>query len=626
MMMTLKRRTRLGLSLLLVLPLLITVAVLVTVVATVPAASSSPSPSPETAASPQVATAAAVAFSAPPQSTPPGWVRVSVDGSGSRAPPSAAHSFRWLFPHCNVDWLLSELELIANPSHARYQNYKTRRDILAMMGPSDEQRRAVLTWLAEHAVQPDEIADYGDALHVTVDAERVEAMFNVSLHRFVNPRTNQTATRAITGTAHLPAHLAPMLAALRGVYEFPHPVTKASVQRRAAASPTGQRQSNFSHVMHTMQMEVNQQCPVPDFNSGFIDQVLAPASLASAYNFALRDTDSTPQATRTMVVTGLGGEAYSPADLQQFRRNIGFSAPVSVAEFPNTANNANFLSANGVGLEANLDVQAVFQASPTTNLQIISADVDYDLEGTLTYVASMPASVLPHVLSISYFFSYSDYAYLQSVDYRTETLLATLGAMGVTVVASSGDDGADGYANRGCSPNVNTLGYGLISPFTTPMLPMYPAASPYVLSVGESSFTLGIGSLYNSFTQTLTSPPECNNCPADQPGQSFFCQDPLYPEEPISTASASQNANRGQVAVGQLHHRRRLQLTAQSAAVPERGSQGTTWSAPARRATRSTPMAVCCPGSARGTRRVGGSLTWWRSVGTSTSSSMASRW
>ena len=116
--------------------------------------------------------------------------------------------------------------------------------------------------------------------------------------------------------------------------------------------------------------------------------------------------------------------------------------------------------------------------------------------------------------------------------------------MGVTVIVASGDDGAPGY-NTKCSTKPNKLGYGTVTTLdASPLLPSYPAASAYVLSVGETDFLQSATSkaaALASFTTAVTSPAICNNCPTDQ-RSGYLCQETSLGEEPVSLAAASQLA------------------------------------------------------------------------------------
>lgn len=121
--------------------------------------------------------------------------------------------------------------------------------------------------------------------------------------------------------------------------------------------------------------------------------------------------------------------------------------------------------------EANLDVQylmAVCQSTPT-NYYYWNSTTDY-WEGFLIDLSNRVTSATPLVVSISYgsreyYFSTS---YLRS--FNIEAL--KLAAQGVTLIASSGDDGAN---------YLYSMGYADCS-----YTPDFPASSPFVTAVGAT--------------------------------------------------------------------------------------------------------------------------------------------
>ena len=498
-------------------------------------------------------------------STHPAWSLVSPDPALSTTPPTSAHTFTWLFPHRNLSWMEDELRVITDPSHGRYQEYKTRDEVMVVIGPTEEEKSAVREWMAGHGVRASQMTDLGESLQVTAEVSKVELLFNTSLHRFVNARTNQSVILSLSGTVYVPSSLASSLQRIRGLYDFPPPIGKMVAFRSTPpkASPTSPSPGtpppsphHFTpqttpstphyphHSMHPMQ-EVSNQCatPLSSASATNIKRVLAPQTLASLYNFTDRANSTALQSTRAMVVSGFLGEAHSVTDLSLFLQDLAYEAPPIVYDLPSPANNLNNLAQYGVGLEANIDIQALYQIAPTNaQNQVYSVPAmgpGNDLDSTLAYIVNLPSTQLPHVVSYSYVFGASDFSFLEYDGGRSEALLLLLGTMGVTVVVSSGDDGATSSYNRGCNPNANSLLYGPYTPFTSPLLPQYPSTSAYVLSVGETAFTYGATNL-SSFTQNITHPPECNFCPADQWPNAFLCQNPssMPAEEPVSVAAS----------------------------------------------------------------------------------------
>eukprot|EP01042_Synura_sphagnicola_P002843 gene2843-biopygen3066 len=99
--------------------------------------------------------------------------------------------------------------------------------------------------------------------------------------------------------------------------------------------------------------------------------------------------------------------------------------------------------------------------------------VDSATDAFVTWIVSVTSSATPSdVYSISYGIQESDLVGYSNVDsFNTEAM--KLGAMGVTVLVSSGDDGAPGDKARG---NPTACAYD----------PSFPASSPYVTAVGAT--------------------------------------------------------------------------------------------------------------------------------------------
>ena len=463
---------------------------------------------------------------------------MAVSLAASRADSSESHEFQWSFPARNQQWLDDEVEAVSNPQSPRYGQHPSFETLMAQVGPTIDEKAAVVSWLQASGVSAAAIVDHGDLLSVTSTVGQVESLFSTTLHYHENPITGQNGTVS-AGDVQVPADLS--INQLHGVYNFPHPLMhigthRSSIEPRTTPNPAEHDMQSMSHSFHTM-AETNRHC-----TGSFGYYALAsPQLLATQYNYTLRNT-STAAVNTSATVTAFGGQAFSQTDLTHQQTNIGFSQKFNPAVYNaagNTANARNY----GVGDEANLDIQALYQVSPTSNNSFFSstAGTSGTLLQTLTAIAALPVKTRPQVVSISYGFGASDYNYYYSTDgSTTETKLQQLATLGVTVVASAGDDGANGGYNRACSTAPNNLGYGTISPIaTTTFLPTYPAASAYVLSVAETDFlgsAVGASQAFGAFTTGVQWPPECDNCPTDQP-YGFLCQASSLGEEVVSLAN-----------------------------------------------------------------------------------------
>ena len=465
------------------------------------------------------------------------WVpaNASTTSTTSRADASDAHTFHWLFPQRNLDWLDAEFAALTDPTSSRYGQWHSYESLMQQVGPSADDKATVLAWLVSQGVEAAAISDHGDALRVDSDVGTVERLFDTALHHMQHTRLEQQATVSLSGEASVPAELAPMLERLMGVYDFPHPIFhlhtfKASPVASAKVQPQ-------QHAFHAMQTEETDQTCV---TTGYFNPVVPPNLLVSTYNFADRTTYTTRTNTSAMV-TAFGGQAFSTNDLAHFQTNIGYSATFNPTVV-NPSNNVNNANAYGYGDEANLDIQALYQISPTSANAFYASTASGSLLSAMQAITAMPASTRPQVVSISYGFGASDYNYYSSDRGRTDSQFQKMGTLGITVIASAGDDGTEGPYNRQCSTSPNSLGYGTISPLSSsPFLPGYPAASPYVLSVGETDFfatSTSAAQSYSSYSPQVTTPPECYNCPADQ-NIAFICQAFSQGEQPVSYGAQS---------------------------------------------------------------------------------------
>ena len=466
----------------------------------------------------------------------------------SRAAATDVHHFQWSFPPRNQQWLDTELEALSQPDSPRYGQWASFQALMERVGPTAEEKAAVVGWLVGGGVDGGFVEDHGDVLSVTTTVGTVESLFDTTLHYHHNDKTGQTGTVS-AGDVKVPASLS--VNQLHGVYNFPHPIMHIGTHRSqggtgATPQPIPAQQHDMQPLstttstsrFHTLQTEeTNQHCTA---NVGYY-ALVSPQFLASAYNYPLRNT-STGASGTSAIVTAFGTQAYSQADLAHQQGNIGFSQPFTPNVY-NAAGNAAELSANGAGDEANLDIQVLYQISPTSNNSFYGTNTagSQSLLQTLTAIAALPASYRPQVISISYSFGVSDYNYYHSSDgTATESKLQQLATLGVTVVVSAGDDGTSGSYNRQCSTAPNSLGYGTVSPIaTTTFLPQYPASSAYVLSVGETDFLASAqnsNAAFGAFSSSVKWPAECDNCPTDQQ-YGFMCQATNLGEEVVSLAA-----------------------------------------------------------------------------------------
>jgi kumamolisin len=179
---------------------------------------------------------------------------------------------------------------------------------------------------------------------------------------------------------------------------------------------------------------------------------VGPADLATRYNFPAGD------ATGQTIAIGEFGGGYSAADLADYCNRFGVVTPTVHVQPLQT----------GYDMEVNMDVQIVAGLCPGATIYLFFATWGQDgwLALVNTVLQMQPA---PVALSISWGWAEDDSTgpngWAAGALDAINSALGRLALAGVTVCASSGDDGSGADQPAGCHVE-------------------FPASSPYVLAVG----------------------------------------------------------------------------------------------------------------------------------------------
>ena len=160
---------------------------------------------------------------------------------------------------------------------------------------------------------------------------------------------------------------------------------------------------------------------------------------------------------------------FSPEDLTTFQRFYGLPIRAVNQSIGNMTRSAAWCKAKGyvVCAESNLDIQFMSAVADTPTIHYYFKWSSFSLFLSLLFNSGNP----PLVVSISY--TSDEYLTPQGEhDAFTENAIK-LGAMGVTIVACSGDDGVSSPRARS---DITKCGY----------TPLYPSGCPYVLTVGAT--------------------------------------------------------------------------------------------------------------------------------------------
>ena len=352
---------------------------------------------------------------------------VHPDTGSSRADPAAQHRFKWHLPRADgaAEWLQRQFEQTTDPTHPRYQHWVDKDEVMQRIAPPSSISQPVLQWLAQHGVDTSatsaQVKQHGDVLEVTATVSTVEALFGVELHHHGRENSSSTVVRAKGAAASIPAALASSLrdGGLQQVYDLPPPFSHQSIQTYPPPSFAHPRQPeelhpsplSAPHSFHPLSRGSKADCS--RYPSGV--QYAVPSSFVRAlYNFSA--SQATAVAVNGQQVAAVGGALgddalngtvvrllYSPTDLQLAGAQYNYTLLPQVSPQPYAQANAAAFAAQGVpGIEATLDIQALYAYAPDSyvaNFLALAADEPVNFPYDVYY--NIPAAQRPAVISMS---------------------------------------------------------------------------------------------------------------------------------------------------------------------------------------------------------------------------------
>ncbi|OKL56859.1 Tripeptidyl-peptidase sed3 [Talaromyces atroroseus] len=382
---------------------------------------------------------------------PSGWVR------GPRPSPSMLMQFRLAMRQPRAAEFEQHALNIATPGHEMYGKHMKRDEIRAFLQPSAEVQDAVVSWLHSENVSENLMEVNGDWVKFIVPVKQAERMLNTTFYIYHDEA--QTTFRVRTLEYSVP----------REVYQH--------VQLIQPTTHFGRNKAHKSLVLNQKELELGIGV---DCNTS-----ITPDCLRELYK--LGDFEASPDSRNKLGISGY---------LEQYARYDDLE--VFLEEFAPTMTNSNFTvqSINGGlndqtsnldSVEASLDIQYGIALSyhvptiffttggrgplvPDLSEPDANASSNEPYLEQLHYLLDLSDEELPAVLSTSY--GEDEQTLPESYTNTTCNLFAQLGARGVSIIFSSGDEGV----GEACLTNDGTN--------RTTFNPIYPASCPFVTSVG----------------------------------------------------------------------------------------------------------------------------------------------
>uniref|UniRef100_A0A4W4G8S4 Tripeptidyl-peptidase 1 n=1 Tax=Electrophorus electricus TaxID=8005 RepID=A0A4W4G8S4_ELEEL len=336
----------------------------------------------------------------------------------------------------NVGRVKDLLELVSDPDSQHYGKYLTLEEVTSLVKPSQLTEKVVLTWLQSHGVKICHTVHTQDFLQCSMTVQVAETLLpGTEFHRY--NRDGQTVVRS-SSPYSVHDDVSQHLDFVGGVLRFP---PKGREVSRGWAG-TGRSGSGF-HLGVT------------------------PATIRTRYNLTAADVGTA--ANNSQAVAQFLEQFYHPADLAEFMILFarGFKHHTEVERVVGTQGGGK------AGMEASLDVEYIMSTGANISTWVFTNPGRHESqEPFLQWMLLLSnMSAVPWVHTISY----GDDEDSLSTAYmnRINVEFMKAGLRGISMLFASGDSGA------GCR---------YLKKENNVFRPSFPASSPYVTTVGGTSF------------------------------------------------------------------------------------------------------------------------------------------
>ncbi|KAM6447800.1 tripeptidyl-peptidase 1 [Liasis olivaceus] len=366
---------------------------------------------------------------------PEGWVSLG------RVAPAEELSLTFALRQRNVGRLRELVRRVSSPDSPEYGHFLSLAEVRALVAPSSLTLGSVEKWLEAHGVRACQRIGTMDFLQCSVPASTAERLLpGAQFHRYVN-KARSVVRSPLPYT--LDQELAEHVDFVGGLHRFPAERKVVSRAWAAEHSPPGRGGQSSLHLGVT------------------------PAVLRQRYNLTHADVGTFSQSSQACAQ--FLEQYFHQADLAEFMQLFG-------GKFPHRSRVDRVIGHQGsgpAGLEASLDVEYLMSTGANISTWVFSnAGRHESQEPFLEWLLLLSnTSALPWVHSVSYGDDEDSLsrAYMERVN--TEFMKAA--ARGVSILFASGDSGA------GCRA---------VSGGKHVFRPSFPASSPFVTTVGGTSF------------------------------------------------------------------------------------------------------------------------------------------
>ncbi|KAJ4939465.1 hypothetical protein JOQ06_028914 [Pogonophryne albipinna] len=356
---------------------------------------------------------------------------------GGRVDPTDQLELTFALKQQNSDLLESILGLVSDPDSGLYGKYLTLDEVSSLVRPSKLTQKVVHHWLQSHGITNCRTVHTQDFLQCSMTAADAEKLLPGSnFHRYT--RDGHSVVRSSAPySVHDDVH--EHLDFVGGLHRLP---------------PKGQDLSQASSHREMKQSEAG------------VHLGVTPAILRARYNLTAADVGTAQN--NSQAVAQFLEQYYSPADLAEFMGMYGRS-------FQHLSQVDRVVGTQGqgkAGIEASLDVEYIMSTGANISTWVFTNPGRHESQEPFLQWMFLLSNMsdLPWVHTISYGDDEDSLSTAYMMRINTEFMKA--GVRGVSLLFASGDSGA------GCRH------LGKENSFR----PSFPASSPYITTVGGTSF------------------------------------------------------------------------------------------------------------------------------------------
>jgi tripeptidyl-peptidase I len=335
----------------------------------------------------------------------------------------------------NMERLTQILNDVADPESLNYGQHLTRAQVTNMT-INVESRDAVLNYLSLSGLAVKKVTSGGEFVVAEAPVTILEKVFSTAFHHFKISSTSGHSRGFVRADAYsVPSELDIHIECVLNIVEVPFDFQSPIKTRPTVSSEP--------------------------FTTSAVESSITPSKLKFYYDM---DSSAEGSSESTQLVFAYK-RYYSPSDLTLFQKKY----ETTVLGASSVGGNGECESTPDICDEGNLDMQYIMAMSPGSPTTFWSTQDDL----TVWLVAVSDYVPLPLVISISY--GAEEKKVTEALIVAFNNIAIKLSSMGVTIIAGSGDDGANSRLVRGSQ----TTQCGYVASF--------PASHPYVTAVGATS-------------------------------------------------------------------------------------------------------------------------------------------